>query len=421
MTDPIRFLVSFGQAVSTMALYNDGHPARERAVDRSYQSLQDLQRDDPCPRFSFLGEETIYQDTALRELGDWEWGIRLAQAGVQRIEFDKNVGREQYEEFLEEMMARITLSVIDTSETRTTRPTGIKIGALGIRGEKKDQESLVAPVPVATISYSLGEEAESIQSMHRNVMERGRLPLAEAEAVVRSLSMAMHGDQQMILPLLQLREFDEYTTTHSLNVSVLVMALTESMELSQADVRAFGIAGLLHDLGKVHIPLDILNKPGKLTDQERQVMQQHPVAGAKLIIESGRKLDLAAAVAHEHHIMINGQGYPTRHYHRPCHKASNLVHVCDVYDALRTKRPYRDAWEAERVLTYIEERAGTEFEPEIATHFVKMMRKLESGIQLSPLSNGSNNGSNNGSANGEQMPEATQAETGQGKSPERQP
>ena len=418
MSDPVRFLVSFGQAVSTMALYNDGHPARERAVDRSYQCLQDLQRNDPLPRFSFLGEETIYQDTVLRELGIWEWASRLAQAGVQRIEFDKNVGREQYEEFLEEMMARITLSVIDTSEARPTRATGIKIGALGIRGDKKEQQDLATPVPVATISYSLGEEAESIQSMHRDVVERGKLPLAEAEAVVRSLSMAMHGDQQMILPLLQLREFDEYTTTHSLNVSVLVMALAESLQLAQQDVRAFGIAGLLHDLGKVNIPIDILNKPGKLTDQERQVMQHHPVAGAKLIIESGRKLDLAAAVAHEHHIMINGQGYPTRHYHRPCHKASNLVHVCDVYDALRTKRPYRDAWEAERVLTYIEERAGTEFEPDIATAFVKMMRKLESGIQLSPLTP---NGAPNGQPQAEKAPAAAQPAAPQGKPPEGQP
>jgi putative nucleotidyltransferase with HDIG domain len=386
MSDPIRFLVSFGQAVSTMALYNDGHPARERALDRSYRCLRDLQANDPLPRFSFLGEETIYQETALRELGDWEWGTRLAQAGVQRIELDTNVTREQYEEFLEEMMARITLSVIDTSEARTNRATGIKIGALGIRGETREiQEKLDAPAPVATISYSLSEEAASIQSMHRDVQERGKLPLAEAEAVVRSLSMAMHGDQQMILPLLQLREFDEYTTTHSLNVSVLVMALTESLGLGQQDIRTFGIAGLLHDLGKVHIPQDILNKPGKLTDEERNVMQAHPVMGAKMIIESGRRLDLAAAVAHEHHIMINGHGYPTYHYRRDCHKASKLVHVCDVFDALRTRRPYRDAWEQERVLTYIEERAGTEFEPEAATAFVTMMRKVASGIQRSPM------------------------------------
>jgi putative nucleotidyltransferase with HDIG domain len=369
-----------------MALYNDGHPARERAVDRSYRCLRDLQQHDPNPRFSFLGEETIYQETALRELGDWEWGTRLAQAGVQRIELDTNVTREQYEEFLEEMMARITLAFIDTSEARPTRPTGIKIGALGIRGETKElQETLDAPVPVARISYSLGEEAASIQSMHREVQERGKLPLAEAEAVVRSLSMAMHGDQEMIIPLLQLKEFDEYTTTHSLNVSVLVMALAESLGLAEQDIRTFGIAGLLHDLGKVHIPQDILNKPGKLSDEERNVMQQHPVMGAKMIIESGRRLDLAAAVAHEHHIMINGHGYPTPHYRRDCHKASKLVHVCDVYDALRTRRPYRDAWEGERVLTYLEERAGTEFEPEAAMAFVKLMRKVDSGILRSPM------------------------------------
>jgi putative nucleotidyltransferase with HDIG domain len=403
MSDPIRFLVSFGQAVSTMALYNDGHPARERAVDRSYRCLRDLQQHDPHPRFSFLGEETIYQDTALRELGDWEWATRLAQAGIQRIELENDVTREQYEEFLEEMMARITLSFIDSAEARPNRPTGIKVGALGIRGETREvQEVLAAPVPVATISYSLGEEAASIQSMHREVQGRGKLPLAEAEAVVRSLSIAMHGDQEMILPLLQLREFDEYTTTHSLNVSVLVMALAESLGLAQQDVRTFGIAGLLHDLGKVNIPEEILNKPGKLTEQEREVMQSHPVAGAKLIIESGRRLDLAAAVAHEHHIMINGQGYPRCHYHRDCHKASKLVHVCDVYDALRTRRPYRDAWDAQRVLTYIEERAGTEFEPEAATAFVNMMRKVEPGIQLSPVPRDSDNapqpaaGHNNG-------------------------
>src|SRR5688572_29434822 len=386
MSDPVRFLVSFGQAVSTMALYNDGHPARERAVDRSYRCLRDLQQYDPHPRFSFLGEETIYQDSALRELGDWEWASRLAQAGVQRMELDANVTREEYEEFLEEMMARITLSFIDSAEARPARPSGIKVGTLGIRGDTKElQETLAEEVPVATISYALGEEAASIISMHKEVQERGKLPLAEAEAVVRSLSMAMHGDQQMILPLLQLREYDEYTTTHSLNVSVLTMALAESLGLAQQDVRTFGIAGLLHDLGKVNVPEEILNKPGKLTDEERTIMQLHPAAGAKLIIESGRRLDLAAAVAHEHHIMINGHGYPACHYRRDCHKASKLVHVCDVYDALRTRRPYREAWEADRVLTYIEERAGTEFEPDAAAAFVRMMRKVEGGIQRSPL------------------------------------
>ncbi|HXG69461.1 MAG TPA: HD domain-containing phosphohydrolase [Gemmatimonadaceae bacterium] len=389
MSEPTRFLVSFGQAISTMALYGEGHPARERALDRSFRSLRDLQQYDPRPQFSFLGEETVYGDTVLRELGDWEWGARLAQAGVQRMELDPDVSREAYEDFLEQMMARLTLAFIDSAESRQTVHSGIRVGTLGIRGETPElRDEPGAQVPVANISYSLLDEAASVVSMHNEVQERGKLPLAEAEAVVRSLSMAMHGDQQMILPLLQLREFDEYTTTHSLNVSVLTMALTEFIGLGASDVRTFGVAGLLHDLGKVRVPPEILNKAGKLTDAERAIMQTHPVEGAKLIIESGRELDLAAAVAHEHHIMINGGGYPCFHYRRDCHRASQLVHVCDVYDALRTNRPYRAAWESERILTYIGERSGTEFEPDASSAFVRMMREKEQGVRISTLAPG---------------------------------
>lgn len=386
MSDPIRFLNSFAQAVATMALYGNGHPARERAVDRSFEALRDLQRADPNPQFTFLGEETVYGQLSLREMREWEWASRLANAGVQRLEFAADVTRDEYEEFLEQVIARITLSFIDTAEARPTRRASIKFGAIGIKGESEAiQRAIDAPVATATIAYALNEEAQTVQWMHREVGDNGELPLLEAEAVVRSLSVAMHGESEMILPLLKLREFDEYTTTHCLNVSVLTMALAEHLGLGARDVRTFGVAGLLHDLGKVRIPLEILNKPGKLTDDERKVMQGHTVEGARLIITSDRELDLAAAVAYEHHIMINGGGYPTCHYHRDCHQASKLVHVCDVYDALRTNRPYRAAWESQRVLGYIEEKAGTEFDREIAEKFVAMMRKLDGSVQVAEL------------------------------------
>jgi putative two-component system response regulator len=142
-------------------------------------------------------------------------------------------------------------------------------------------------------------------------------------------------------------------------------------------VRAFGVAGLLHDLGKVRVPSEILNKPGPLTASERKVMQTHPVEGARIILDSDKPLDLAAVVAYEHHIMLNGQGYPCLHHKRGCHHASHIVHVCDVYDALRTKRPYRDAWEPDRILAYIGDRSGTEFEPGVAQAFIGMMREWD--------------------------------------------
>jgi putative nucleotidyltransferase with HDIG domain len=387
VSDPVRFLTSFAQSVATMALYGPSHPARQRAVDGAYKILRDLQAHDARPEFSFLGDEVVYGAFALREMRDWEWAARLATAGVQRLEFAADVSREEFEQFLEGVVARLTVSMIDTTEARTARTSAsIRFGALGIRGEG----GLTPLVPqerhsVSTRSYELTEEVATVEWMHEQVTNRAELPLLEAESVVRSLAVAMHGDQEMLLPLLTLREFDEYTTTHSLNVSVLTMALAEAMGMGARDVRAFGVAGLLHDLGKTRIPLEILNKPGKLTDEERAVMQSHTVEGARLIISSDRELDLAAAVAYEHHIMLNGGGYPHRRIARKCHCASALVHVCDVYDALRTHRPYRAAWEHPKVLQYLEDGAGTDFDPDVAHVFVDLMRRMEGRIEHSAL------------------------------------
>lgn len=383
MSEPAKFLNSFAQSLATMSLYGNGHPQRERTIDAAYDSLLLLQENDPRPRFSFLGQDVIYGEMAMRELGDWGWGARLANAGVQRLEFERGTTRDEFEVFLEEVLARLTLQAVDSASRSPERRSTIKFGAIGVKGsddQVRPVESVV--VPTAGISYSLNDEADAVRWLHDEVQVRGELPLMEAESVVRSLSLAMHGDKNIVIPLLQLKEFDQYTTTHSLNVSVLTMALAEWVGMGAKDVRAFGVAGLLHDLGKVRIPKEVLTKPGKLSDDEWKIMRQHPVDGAKIIYESDRDLDLAAAVAYEHHIMINGQGYPARRFERGVHSASKLVHVCDVYDALRTKRPYRDAWESERVLQHIEAGAGPDFDAESAAAFCAMMRQWERRVAV---------------------------------------
>lgn len=375
--EAVRFLHSMAQAISTMALYKDGHPARERTVDHSFEQLQRLRETDPAPRFSFLGGEVIYQSRGLQELKDWDWAMRFAAAGVERLEMSAGVLRPEFEDFLETVLARLNFAAIaltDTALARTDRPSGIRFGSIGIRGMTTEQQRADQPA-TATLGYNLQEEADAVRWMHQEVQDTATLPLMEAEAVVRSLSVAMHSDSQMIIPLLQLKEFDQYTTTHSTNVAVLAMALAEYLELGAKDVRNYGVAGLLHDLGKVRVPKEILVKPGKLTEQERDVMRLHPEDGARIILQRESKLDLAATVAYEHHIVLNGTGYPHLHYPRNCHHASHLVHICDFYDALRTNRPYRGAWESEKVLSYIEAGIGREFEETAARAFVAMMQK----------------------------------------------
>jgi putative nucleotidyltransferase with HDIG domain len=224
--------------------------------------------------------------------------------------------------------------------------------------------------------------------VHDEVTRSGRLPLLEAEVIVQSLSVAMHAERASVLPLLQLKEFDQYTTTHSMNVAVLAMALAESLELGSAQVRAVGVAGLLHDLGKVRVAKEVLLKPGKLTEAERAEIQRHPVEGARILLAGDQPLDLAAVVAYEHHLMLDGSGYPCRHSPRDTHYGSRLVHVCDVYDALRTKRPYRDAWESEKALKYIEERSGLEFDPALASTFAGMIRRWDHRVMGIPPASG---------------------------------
>lgn len=375
MSAPGTFLAALAHALATMTLYARGHPARERAVDDAYRGLHDLQDAAPHPLFTFLGDEIVFGNQPLSELKAWDWSRRLAQAGIQRLEFAEPVSREDFEVFLDEVLARLTLSAIDTSEARQMRRSAIRYGPVGVKGEA---EAAALPVATATIIYSLGEEADAVRWFQDEAQARGVVPLAEAEAVVRSLSIAMHGDRQVVIPLLQLKEFDQYTTTHSMNVAVLTMALAEYIGLGARDVRTFGIAGLLHDIGKVRVPMDVLTKPGRFTDEERALMNQHPADGARIILRSEEQLDLPAVVAYEHHIMLNGGGYPTFRYRRDCHRASKLVHVCDVYDALRTHRPYREAWPQEKALAYLRDRAGSEFDPEFVTAFVHMMGQWES-------------------------------------------
>ena len=380
MSATVDFLHSLTRALATRALYGGEHPTHTGAVARSYDQLERALSESPRLEFSFLLNEVICGKRAMRELRDWEWASRLADAGLQRLEIDSGVTLEEYTAFLDEADSRLTGSIMLTTTMRPERTSHIRYGAVGLPGQTSVPLPDRAPLPKATISYTLAEEAEAVRWIHGEMESSGTLALLEAEAVVRSLSVAMHGSGKVFIPLMRLKEFDQYTTTHSINVAVLTMALAESLGSGARDTRAFGTAGLLHDIGKVKVPHEILVKPGKLTDAEFRVLNAHPVDGARIILEGDQRLDLAAVVAYEHHIMIDGGGYPRMHFRRDCHYASRVVHVCDVFDALCTDRPYRAAWEIESALKYIEERAGTEFDEQIARAFVSMMQRFESRV-----------------------------------------
>ena len=251
---------------------------------------------------------------------------------------------------------------------------GLRAGPIDVMRDGNDgKEEAVVELLEAIGLQSMDEEASAVRWIHDEAANNRPLPMAEVEAVVRSLSAAMHRDEHVILPLLELKTVDQYTTTHSCNVSMLSMGLAEQLGLAPKDVRAIGTAALLHDIGKVSVPPEVLVKPGKLTDAEFAAIQRHAPEGARILTTRGRGYELAAIVAYEHHIWEDGsRGYPTFRYPRRCHYASRIVHVCDLFDALSTRRPYRDAWPRERTLAMLQSQAGIEVDAEVVQAFLRM-------------------------------------------------
>jgi putative nucleotidyltransferase with HDIG domain len=304
----------------------------------------------------------------------WEWSLKLAEVGIERLEVGPGTTREALEGFLEEAHARMSLEGEGASFRELDGQSAIRFGGVTL---DPDEAAAVDEPLREPLALSLDEEAEVIQWLHGEVDLHGVVPADEAAAVVKLLSVAMHSEHDVVVPLVQLKSVDQYTTSHSINVSCLSMALAEHLNFVSSDVRTIGEAALLHDVGKTKIPLEVLNKKGKLTDPEWKLIQSHTVEGAKILLASGAGMDLAATVAYEHHLSFNGEGYPELTYPRRTHEVSRLIQVCDVYDALRTRRPFRPPWPAARTIKFLEEKAGTHLDPDYVPAFIRMIENWE--------------------------------------------
>jgi putative nucleotidyltransferase with HDIG domain len=186
----------------------------------------------------------------------------------------------------------------------------------------------------------------------------------------------MQSEGQLLLPVLEFPGQDVANALHAINVALLAMTLGESLGMASRDVHAVGSAGLLHDVGIAGLPEELLARSA-LAPDERARIEEHPAIGARMLLARGAVFDLAAIVAYEHHMRPDGSGFPRLRVPREMHYVSRLVAVCDVYDALRTPRPWRPAWSPRRALEFVEEGAGTMFDAGLARAFTAMIRRLE--------------------------------------------
>jgi putative nucleotidyltransferase with HDIG domain len=194
-----------------------------------------------------------------------------------------------------------------------------------------------------------------------------------AKKIIDSLAKMVTQDRTSLMALTALKKYDNYTFTHMVNVSALAMAQARSLNVEGTLLREFGFAALMHDIGKVNTPLEVLNKPDKLSKDEFDIMKRHVVDGAHILRRTPEMPALAPIVAFEHHLKQDLSGYPEKIGSRKLNLCTMIVSIADVFDALRSTRPYRKGLATDRIRNIMGEQGNPAFNQVLLKRFVNLM------------------------------------------------
>jgi putative nucleotidyltransferase with HDIG domain len=212
----------------------------------------------------------------------------------------------------------------------------------------------------------------AVVSMFEEVRMGKAVDVGGARQLVEEISDSVARNPGAIISLARLKTADDYTYMHSVAVCAMMVALAKQLDLDEAQTRDCGMAGLLHDLGKVAMPPEVLNKPGKLTDAEFVIIKTHPTEGFKMLKASPGVDAVSLDVVLHHHEKVDGTGYPERLKADAISVYAKMGAVTDVYDAITSNRPYKTGWDPAESLRKMAEWKG-HFDPKVFQAFVKSM------------------------------------------------
>jgi HD-GYP domain-containing protein (c-di-GMP phosphodiesterase class II) len=211
----------------------------------------------------------------------------------------------------------------------------------------------------------------AVVSMFQEVRMGKAISAETAGPLVEEISSSMMRNPGALISLSRLKTVDDYTYMHSVAVCALMVAVARQLGLDDTATREAGMAGLLHDLGKALMPLEVLNKPGKLTEQEFAVMKTHPAEGHRLLLEGNSVGDIPLDVCLHHHEKVDGSGYPERLTGDRISLFAKMGAVCDVYDAITSNRPYKAGWDPAESIRKMTEWRNGHFDERVFQAFVK--------------------------------------------------
>jgi len=351
-------------AIRGAQLYAPGHPLVMRSARALIDTLTLVHQSTSSVAIGIVGEELVVGDVPVPRAAETmsELLRRLQQLGIERIVIDKGVQESEVEQLV---------AVVARGEGNATAALAklphIRVGRL----ELEEQVS-TSSGDIATFRRLYDDAVKVAEGLWDSASAEGAPDADAARSMVDSLAQAVAQNRTALLSLTALKNYDNYTFTHMVNVSILTMGQARGVGIEGAQLREFGMAALMHDIGKVQTPNEILNKPGALTPEEFTILKRHTVDGAEILRTTPEMPVLAPIVAFEHHLRADGTGYPAAA--RPSlNLGTSMVGIADVYDAMRSQRVYHKGFPTDRILNVLRHNDGKQFDQNLVRRFVQLV------------------------------------------------
>jgi HD-GYP domain-containing protein (c-di-GMP phosphodiesterase class II) len=352
------FLFCMVTAMAQCSLYSKDHPAVTEYSGKALEFLSELFINDSID-ITHLGGKLILNNTPLLEKGTYMENFvrRMKTKGIDKIIFKRGISTEELMSFIY-LMASKTEPLVSTDH--------IIVGTVQVRVKQTEED------PSAIMRASISRVKDVYQEFSRSK----RLDVAGLEDAVLGFLLALKKEANVLRLVSPIKSHSEYTYVHAANVAVLTLFQTQYLGLKDEGLRETGYAGLLHDMGKLFVSKEIIDKQAKLNETEWKEMKRHPIYGSIYLGSLSDIPRLAVVAAYEHHLKFDGSGYPdTKWRARKQHIISQIVALADFFDALRAERPYRKGVELHALIDLIKGGSGKDFNPQLVDSFINAMKK----------------------------------------------
>jgi putative nucleotidyltransferase with HDIG domain len=362
-----ELLRRFAAALRSTQLYSKGHPIIARNLEALSAAVQLLHSLEPSIVIGLVGDEVIVDDVPVGTAETMGPLVRrLQQSGVERVTIERGVKLDELTTFV---YAVVEIAPGEEGTTPAMAPLPhIRVGRVSVEPRVEGSHADMAAVK------RLYNDAVSVAgSVWESAGTESKPDATMARTMIDGLAQAVAQNRTALLALTTLKNYDNYTFTHMVNVSILTMGQARGLGIEGPLLREFGLAALMHDIGKVRTPAEILNKPEKLTDAEFVIMKRHTIDGAEILRQTPDVPALAPVVAFEHHLRLDGTGYPAGINRPALNVGTMLCSIADVYDAMRSQRRYQQAFPSDRILEVLRRNDGSQFDQHLVRRFVQLI------------------------------------------------